>query len=79
MRALCLITTGPGKADSVLASLKRRRRAVRDAMVVAGRADICVFLQGTLDEINYHVIEFKKVRGVATTETLMEVEVNMGW
>jgi hypothetical protein len=48
-------------------------------MVVTGRADIAVVLQGTIDEINNIVIDFKKIREVVTTETLIEVEVNLGW
>ena len=48
-------------------------------MVVTGRADIAVVLQGTLDEINNIVIDFKKIREIVTTETLIEVEVNLGW
>ena len=48
-------------------------------MVVAGRADISVLLQGNIDEINKMVIDFKKIKDIVTTETLIEVEVNMGW
>ena len=48
-------------------------------MVVTGRTDIAVVLQGTLDEINNIVIDFKKIREIVTTETLIEVEVNLGW
>ena len=79
MRALCLITVKPGKADSVTQSLKKIRKVVREIMVVTGRADIAAVLQGTIDEINNIVIDFKKIREIVTTETLIEVEVNMGW
>jgi hypothetical protein len=48
-------------------------------MVVTGRADVAVVLQGTIDEINNVVIDFKKIREIVTTETLIEVEVNLGW
>ena len=48
-------------------------------MVVTGRADICVFLFGSIDEINSMVIDFKKINEIVTTETLIEVEVNLGW
>jgi len=48
-------------------------------MIVTGRADIAVVLQGTMDEINNVVIDFKKIREIVTTETLIEVEVNLGW
>ena len=79
MRALCLITVKPDKVDAVVATLKKRRRAIKEMMMVTGRADICAFLQGSIDEINNTVIEFKKIDEIVTTETLMEVEVNMGW
>ncbi|MGQ0795826.1 MAG: hypothetical protein ACT4N5_06565 [Nitrosopumilaceae archaeon] len=79
MRALCLITVKPGKVDSVLQTLKKSRKIIREIMIVTGRADIAVVLQGTIDEINNIVIDFKRIREIVTTETLIEVEVNMGW
>ncbi|MDH5431184.1 MAG: hypothetical protein OEW78_04790 [Nitrosopumilus sp.] len=79
MRALCLITIKPGKVDSVVAILKKKRKIIKQIMVVAGRADISVLLQGNIDEINNTVIDFKKIKDIVTTETLIEVEVNMGW
>jgi hypothetical protein len=79
MRALCLIAIKPGKVDNVVETLKKVRKTVREIMVVTGRADIAVVLQGTIDEINNIVIDFKKVREIVTTETLIEVEVNLGW
>ncbi|MBC8516114.1 MAG: hypothetical protein ISR81_08085 [Nitrosopumilus sp.] len=79
MRALCLITVKPGKVDSVVDILKKKRKIIKQIMVVAGRADISVLLQGNIDEINHMVIDFKKIKDIVTTETLIEVEVNMGW
>ena len=79
MRALCLITVKPGKVDNVLQTLRKVRKVVREIMVVTGRADVAVVLQGTMDEINNVVIDFKKIREIVTTETLIEVEVNLGW
>ncbi|HLC25048.1 MAG TPA: hypothetical protein VJJ25_05400 [Nitrosopumilaceae archaeon] len=79
MRALCLITVKPGKVDAVIQALKKSRKVIREIMVVTGRTDIAVVLQGTLDEINNIVIDFKKIREIVTTETLIEVEVNLGW
>ena len=79
MRALCLITVKPGKVDVVVTILKKKRKIVKQIMVVAGRADISVLLQGNIDEINNMVIDFKKIKDIVTTETLIEVEVNMGW
>ena len=79
MRALCLIAVKPGKVDNVILSLRKIRKVVREIMIVTGRADIAVVLQGTIDEINNVVIDFKKIREIVTTETLIEVEVNLGW
>ena len=79
MRALCLITVKPGKVDSVVQILKKKRKIVKQIMIVTGRADISVLLQGNIDEINNMVIDFKKIKDIVTTETLIEVEVNLGW
>lgn len=79
MRSLCLITVKPGKVDAVIASLKKARKIVKEIMVVTGRADIAVVLQGTIEEINNTVIDFKKIKEIVSTETLIEVEVDMGW
>jgi hypothetical protein len=69
----------PGKVDEVVQILKKKRKIVKQVMIVAGRADISVLLQGNIDEINNMVIDFKKIKGIVTTETLIEVEVNLGW
>jgi len=79
MRALCLITVKPGKVDLVVEILKKKRKILKQIMIVAGRADISVLLQGNIDEINHMVIDFKKIKDIVTTETLIEVEVNLGW
>ncbi len=79
MRALCLITVKPGKVDLVVPILKKKRKILKQIMIVAGRADITVLLQGNIDEINNMVIDFKKIKDLVTTETLIEVEVNLGW
>ncbi|MDH3656525.1 MAG: hypothetical protein OEM77_00100 [Nitrosopumilus sp.] len=79
MRALCLITVKAGKADAVVEILKKKRKIVKQIMIVTGRADISVLLQGNIDEINNMVIDFKKIKDIVTTETLIEVEVNLGW
>jgi len=79
VRSLCLIAVKPGKVDAVVKVLKKKRKVVKEIMVVTGRADICVFLQGSIDEINNMVIDFKKIKEIVTTETLIEVEVNLGW
>ena len=79
MRALCLILVKPGKVDSVVKILKKKRKIVKQIMIVAGRADISVLLHGNIDEINNMVIDFKKIKDIVTTETLIEVEVDLGW
>ena len=79
MRSLCLITVKPGKVDAVIFSLKKARKIIKEVMVVTGRADIAVVLQGTIEEINNMVIDFKKIKEIVSTETLIEVEVDMGW
>jgi hypothetical protein len=79
MRALCLITIKPGKTNKVIEALRKKRKLLKEILPVTGRADICVLLQGSIDEINNMVIDFKKIKEIVTTETLMEVEVDMGW
>lgn len=74
-----MITVGPGQVDQVTASLRRKRGPVKDMLVVTGRADVCVLLRGSIDEINAAIIDFKRIRGIVTTETMIEVGVNMGW
>ena len=79
MRALCLITVKPGKVDTVVQILKKKRKIIKDVMVVTGRADITTVMRGTIDEINQMVIDLKKIKEIVTTETLIEVEVDLGW
>jgi hypothetical protein len=79
MRALCLITVKAGKIDNAVKILHKIRKTIREIMVVTGRADIAVVLQGTIDEINNMVNDFKKIREIVSTETLIEVEVDLGW
>jgi len=79
MTALLLITVKAGKVENVIKILEKIRKTVRELMVVTGRADVIVVLQGTIDEINNIVIDFKKIKEIVSTETLIEVEVDMGW
>jgi hypothetical protein len=48
-------------------------------MIVAGRADLCVILNGKINEINKIVTDLKKIKEIVSTETLIEVEVDLGW
>jgi len=79
MRALCLVTIKPGKVDTVVKILNKKRKSVKEVMIVTGRADICTFLQGSIQDINNMVIDFKKIKEIVNTKTLIEVEVNLGW
>ena len=79
MYALCLILVKPGKVDSAVEILNKKRKIIRQVMIVTGRADISVILQGSIDQINQMVIDFKKIKDIVTTETLIEVEVDLGW
>ena len=79
MRALCLISIKAGTVDKVVKILKKKRKLIKEIMIVAGRVDISVLLQGSIDEINGMVIDFKKIKDIVATETLIEVEVNLGW
>jgi hypothetical protein len=79
MRALCLIAVKPGKVDAVVEILKKKRKVIKEVMIVTGRADISTILNGNIDEINQMVIDLKKIKDIVTTETLIEVEVDLGW
>ena len=79
VHALCLITVKPGKVDLVVEILKKKRKVVKQVMIVTGRADISVILEGNMEQINQMVIDFKKIKDIVTTETLIEVEVDLGW
>ena len=79
MHALCLIAVKPGKVDLVVEILQKKRKIVKQVMVVTGRADISVILQGNMEQINQMVIDYKKIKDIVTTETLIEVEVDLGW
>ena len=69
MRAVCLITIKPGKTDNVMESLRKKRKLLKEILPVTGRADICVLLQGTMDEINNIVIDFKKIKDIDRKST----------
>ena len=74
-----MIRVEPGQVDSVLEILKRKRRVSKDVMVVSGRADICVILNTSITDINKTVIDLKNIKEIVSTETLIEVEVDLGW
>jgi hypothetical protein len=66
--------------DNVIKTLfSRKHGIIREIMPVTGRADICVLLQSSIDKINVTVVNFKKIKNIVSTETLIESEVDMGW
>jgi|TARA_B110000014_G_scaffold88953_1_gene61146 hypothetical protein len=74
-----MINVKAGTVDNVLQILKKKRSVSKDVMVVTGRADICVILNGQINEINKIVTDLKKINEIVSTETLIEVEVDLGW
>jgi len=79
MRALCLITIKPGTIDQVTELLSKKRRIAKEVLPVTGRADICVLMNGSVNDINTTIMDFKKIGDIVATETLMEMEVDLGW
>ena len=79
MRALCLISIKPGTIDQVTELLSKKRKMAKEVLPVTGRADICVLMNGSINDINTTVMDFKKIGNIVTTETLMEMEVDLGW
>ena len=78
MKSLCMINVKAGTVDKVLQILKKKRSVSKDIMIVAGRADICLILNGEINEINKFVTGLKNINEIVSTETLIEVEVDMG-
>ena len=74
-----MINVKAGTVDNVLKILKKKRNVSKDIMIVTGRADICVILNGKINEINKIVTDLKKINEIVSTETLIEVEVDLGW
>jgi len=74
-----MITVKPGTVDKVVQILKKKRKISKDIMIVTGRADIAVILNSSIDDINNVVIDLKNVKEIVDTETLIEVEVDLGW
>jgi hypothetical protein len=79
MKSLCMINVKAGTVDKVLQILKKKRSVSKDIMIVTGHADICVILNGKINEINKIVTNLKKIEEIVSTETLIEVEVDLGW
>ena len=79
MRALCLITIKPGMIDKVTELLSKKRKITKEVLPVTGRADICILMNGSVNDINITIMDFKKISNIVATETLMEMEVDLGW
>jgi len=79
MRALCLIAIKPGTIDQVTELLSKKRKIAKEVLPVTGRADICILMQGSINDINITIMDFKKIGDIVSTETLMEMEVDLGW
>ena len=79
MRALSLITIKPGTIDQVTELLSKKRKIAKEVLPVTGRADICILLNGPINGINITIMDFKKIGDIVGTETLMEMEVDLGW
>ena len=79
MYALCLITVNPGKIDKVIGYLAKKRKPMKEVMTVTGRADVSILFNCSLNDINNGVNELKRIKDIVSTETLIEVEVDLGW
>ena len=79
MRALCLIMIKPGTVDTVTELLSKKHKIAKEVLPVTGRADICVLMNGSVNDINITIMDFKKIGDIVSTETLMEMEVDLGW
>ena len=79
MRAVSLISIKPGTLDQVTELLSKKRKITKEVLPVTGRADICVLMNGSVNDINITIMDFKKIGDIVATETLMEMEVDLGW
>jgi len=79
MRALSLISIKPGTIDQVTELLLKKRKIAKEVLPVTCRADICVLMNGSVNDINTTIMDFKKISNIVATETLMEMEVDLGW
>jgi len=79
MRALSLISIKPGTIDQVTELLLKKRKIAKEVLPVTGRADICILMNGSVNDINTTIMDLKKIGNIVATETLMEMEVDLGW
>ena len=74
-----MIMIKPGTVDKVTESLSKKHKIAKEVLPVTGRADVCVLMHGSVNDINITVMDFKKISDIVATETLMEMEVDLGW
>ena len=74
-----MISIKPGTIDQVTELLTKKRKMAKEVLPVTGRADICVLMNGSVNDINITIMDFKKICDIVATETLMEMEVDLGW
>ena len=74
-----MITIKPGTIDRVTELLSKKRKIAKEVLPVTGRADICILMNGSVNDINTTIMDFKKIGDIVATETLMEMEVDLGW
>jgi len=79
MRALSLITIAPGTIDKVTELVSKNRKIAKEVLPVTGRADICVVMNSSVNDINTPIMNVKKIGDMVETETLMGMEVDLGW
>jgi len=65
--------------DKVTELLLKKHKIAKEVLPVTGRADVCVLMQGSINDINTTIMDFKKIGDIVATETLMEMEVDLGW
>lgn len=76
MKALTLITTEPGKLDAVAKAIRGIKSGITDVLIVTGRADIAVFIAGSIKDVNNTIMSIGKINDVVTTETMFEIEMS---
>ena len=74
-----MISIKPGTIDQITELLSKKRKITKEVLPVTGRADICVLMNGSVNDINITIMDFKKIGDIVATETLMEMEVDLGW
>ena len=74
-----MISIKPGMIDKVTELLSKKRKITKEVLPVTGRADICVLMNGSVNDLNITIMDFKKIGDIVATETLMEMEVDLGW